>query len=235
MCKNRILIIENQKSQFKEIRTKLCQDFTVFPEVDDFVKIADWARISLTKRYDYAEQRYPGKRRRQATQDIADYINDKEIDVILIDHVLVGHHSGENGIHLARKLKDLEIEQPIIFLSRNEKNKESVKEDLEKESITDPIWVEKGYAGQGIGDNWYFKKNVVEKIKECIGQSINLLFDKLVNSELGNDSIEEINGLRGKHLNNIQKKQLKNFCAQNLANKTKNDLKELINELKNGQ
>lgn len=235
MCKDRILIIENQKSQFKEIRTKLCPDFTVFPEVENFVKFADWARISLTKRYDNAEQQDPGKRRRQATRDIADYINDKEIDVILIDHVLVGHHSGENGIHLARKLKDLEIEQPIIFLSRNEKNKESVKEDLEKESITDPIWVEKGYAGQGIGDDWYFKKNVVEKIKECIGQSINLLFDKLVNSALGSDYREKINNLRERPLSNLQKKQLKNFCAQNFATKEIKDLEELINDLKNGQ
>jgi len=233
MCKDRILIIENQESQFKEIRKKLCQDFTVLPEIDDFVKVADWTRISLITRYDYASQQ-PGERRKKALQKLVEYIANNEVDVIIIDHVLVGHHSGENGIHLARKLKDLNIEQPIIFLSRTERNKKSVEEDLKKEDITNSIWIEKGYAGQGIGDPWYFKTNVVAKIKVCIGQSINSMLDKLVNSCLGSAHREKINELREESFTTSQKKQLKNFCDQNLAICEDKDLLKLLEDLEDG-
>ncbi len=237
MCNYRVLIIENQVSQFKEICKKLSEYFYVLPQINDFVKVADWTRISLTKRYDYAYQQ-PGKRRKKTMQKLVEYITNNKVDVIIIDHILVGHHSGENGIHLARKLKDLNVEQPIIFLSRTERNKESVKRDLEREKITEPIWIEKGYAGKGIGDDWYFNKNVVEKIKGCIGQSVSQLLDKIAKSKtfkeknnfktlIDNLLKKDIRISRGKRI------ELEEF-VKTIGQKTSLNLETLLKSIENG-
>lgn len=231
MCKYGVLLIENQLTQYREIRRNLCKDFSIYPEEIEFVKLADWARISLTKRYDFASIQ-PGKRREKATKELVDYINSKEIEVIILDHVLVGHYSSENGIHLYRKLKELKVEQPIIFLSRTPQNDSKVQEDLRKQEINDPIWVEKGYAGQGIGDDWYFKKNVGNEILKCIGQSIDQRLDKIINSGAFSDMIDQINLLRGKPFNKGEKNELNIFLSNypNLAVADHNGLKILINK-----
>ncbi len=197
MCKYKVLLIENQFFQYKRISKNL-SNFIVLPEEKDFVEIIDCVRIYLTERYDSNSSIIKDQRRQKAIKYLIDYINNNDIDVILIDYVLVGHTPDKrlealDGIDLAKKLKDENIKIPIIFLSRYSENDKKIKNKLEKNKIKNYNWVEKGYAGQGIGDDWYFKTNVVNKIKEIIGLSVGVEgVDEEKNSEEFSDLVNRI-------------------------------------------
>lgn len=227
MSKHKILLIENQIIQYREIRTKLSLDFHVFPEENDFIEFTDHVRILLTKRYDNAYNS-PGERRIVAINWVLDYIKDKGIDVILMDHILVGHHSGENGIHLAKKFIDNHINIPIIFLSRSHINDQKVQETLNNVDIVDPIWVEKGYAGQGIGDDWYFKRNIIGKIKYIIGHPLNQIIDDLISLRSLSEFHEALQKLRDVEINSQQLKELREFRSGNPLLKDASILKNIL-------
>ena len=234
MDKDRILLIENQYFQYTEISMQL-KDFLVFPANDEFVKVIDWVRISLTKRYDYNSALNKKRKRENATNNLVNYINESSIDLILMDHILVGHHSGENGIYLAKKLKEHGIEIPIIFFSRTPKSDKKVQEELVYAGFENSDWIEKGFAGQGIGNEWYFEKNVVCRIKEYIGQNFNSILDILINKKYTTD-IERINKLRDKNWTKSQIDKLSRFLISypNPATYKKPDLEQIINEVENG-
>jgi hypothetical protein len=179
MNRHKILLIENQITQFKFITQKLSTDFDVYPKISDFIKYMNYVRICLTKRYDAATFNQ-GLRREKALNELVEYIRENKFNLIIIDHILVGYHDGENGIHLAMKLDKEGIKLPIIFLSRTSENNEDVKNKLPQSGITNTIWVEKGYAGQGLGNDTYFNKYVKYNINELLGKTIKQMLDSFL-------------------------------------------------------
>ncbi len=170
MGQKNILLIENQYTQFENIKdliTVCCMDeFIVYPDIKEFTTVADWVRISLNRRYDKS-------RRDDALKRLEKYIvSEKEIDLLIVDHILIGHTDGGNGIHLIKDLQSCNIQLPYIFLSRTPRNNRDVAKDLRKElQVTEPHqvnWIDKGYANIGIGTEDYFNRNVIPIIKNVI-------------------------------------------------------------------
>lgn len=93
----KIILIENQYTQFKEIRRHLCNSgFEVFPpeNQNEFKKFLDLIRIFLNKRYGGTEL---NSHRANAFKEILIIIEYEKPEIIIIDNILVGYHDPENG------------------------------------------------------------------------------------------------------------------------------------------
>lgn len=161
----KILVLENQVTQFEDIITALKKAFSnrrnltisTHPSKQDWLRIMNLVRIFLNPRYS-------SERQNIAIDKLKEYIESITPDYLIIDYRLSGSHNGKKGTFLARKLKTLGIMAPILFLSRTDHNDEDVKKEIEKEALGDCEWIPKGYAGSDIGDDSYFEKYVVENI-----------------------------------------------------------------------
>lgn len=156
----KILLIENQITQFFKIRQQLDEaGFQIYPgkEEEEVKKFLDLVKIFLTRRYGDLEE---GSRRSNVFSEILRIIKEEKPDIIIIDNLLVGYHNAENGIFLAKELRKFRVAVPIIFLSRTEQNNIETMNNLQQ--ITEPwIWIPKGYAGEGILEENYFKTHVI--------------------------------------------------------------------------
>lgn len=165
MKKRKILLIENQFSQFKEIYNRL-YEFEVFPPLEEYGQVMDLVRVFLN-------ERYPPQLRSLAETHLKSYVKDNQFDLYIIDYRLTGCHDGRKGDYLASKLRGFQsagITVPVLFLSGHPKNEENVLRTFE--DMPEPkAWVEKGYASSRIIDNDYFDLHVLSAIRKMLGAS----------------------------------------------------------------
>ncbi|HBR54266.1 MAG TPA: hypothetical protein DEA82_08785 [Flavobacteriaceae bacterium] len=162
-----ILIVENQVTQFEQIKDNLdIGGFTFFPnEFIDFLKIVK-----------VAVGNYNAKM--EAIQIIIEYIDNNSIDLIIMDHKIGSAYSDDDGIELAEKIRE-EVDVPILFLSRTKENEAKRLRNLktfQSDTCVKGIhweWVHKGIIGNEILEENYVKDNVIPKVKNLLVQSDN--------------------------------------------------------------
>jgi len=162
MKENRvILLIENQIEQYKNIKKYLNREgFTVYPTEENYIEFIDLIRIFLNNRYGGTEN---NTRRRKAFDEIINKLREYSPDFLFIDYKLIGNSDSENGYFLAKKFRIwAQIKTPILFLSKVNKNQESILNDIETNEVQPFVWATKGYAGQDINYKEYIKNVIVD-------------------------------------------------------------------------
>lgn len=169
--KRKILIIENQQSQFDGIG-ECMTDYWFFPEKSEYITFIDHVRV-------WVNELYEADYREKALTVIIDTINTKETELILMDHILGGAHHCLTGIDLAKEInqrrgKESKTFIPIAFLSKTEHNDEkrvSAYDEYEKQFNTSQ-WIHKGYFGDEILKKKYFNNRVIPQIETLLGKSL---------------------------------------------------------------
>ncbi|MCB0536948.1 MAG: hypothetical protein KDE33_05400 [Bacteroidetes bacterium] len=190
--RRKILIIENQELQFDGIIGCL-NDYSFFPEKEDYVKFIDHVRVWVNELYkeDYREK---------AIEFILNSINTNEIELILMDHILGGAHHCLTGIDLAKEINQRRINEsktaiPIAFLSKTEHNDEKRVSAYEEYKKTSNIseWIHKGYFGDEILKKDYFNSRVILIIEKLLGateeQRFWIDFDVVLSLQYPNNQI----------------------------------------------
>jgi hypothetical protein len=184
--KIKIAIIENQITHFKKIYDRLKDNgnnFEIVPkkDEDEYIKITNWARI-------YLDSRYGQEKREKARDALKEFLEKAELDLIIIDHVLLGFTldltMNPDGIKLINDLWEISevIKKiPVIFLSSAHPNDFTVLKRLQKINNDDtikikPVWEhKKPTATSGpIGDNAYFKQIIIPTIIELVDKAKSL-------------------------------------------------------------
>lgn len=218
--KKRIVVIENQYTQFKKIRDYLSEYYDVYPrkDLEEFKEFIDLVRVFLNPRYGNLEE---DSIREKAFGKLLKFITENiHPEIIIIDYILVGCHEAKNGIFLAKKFRENGIFVPFIFLSREWLDNYNVIEKYNK--ISEPKkWIEKGFAGKDILDEDYFTKHVLPQINSImINDSIYL--DELKSSvyniiesnafdqdEWKNEVFKELNNIYiAKNINEINQEKI---------------------------
>ena len=172
--KRTILIIENQQSQQDEISSCLRDHYVVCPDDRDFVYFIDNVRVWVNKEYDDGY-------REKALKYIIQVLNDenRNVELILMDHKLGGAHECNTGIDLARALnearKTTDSLFPVIFISKTEhtdKNRITDFDSYQNDYPNTSEWVHKGYFGDEILERAFLEKNVIPKIESLLKKSI---------------------------------------------------------------
>lgn len=168
--KRRILIIENQFTQFKDI-VKLLDNsgFDSFPNADNFDQYLDAIKI-------YLNPRYTMDRRSLFLNKLIEMTSNYNPELLIIDHILIGAHDAEDGIDLAIKFREKNFNQPIIFFSRTEQNHIDVCVKLPKVS-DNKEWISKGYSGADILEEAFFIERVIPRIQYLLPT---LLSEKII-------------------------------------------------------
>jgi len=194
--KRKILIIENQYTQFSKIFGNLGVDeFKKYPNIehDKYVHFIDHVRV-------WVNEKYIEDQRKRAIKYINKLINKEGIELILMDHILGGAHHCKTGIDLAYTINKTRKESntiiPVLFLSKtkhDDKKREKggnifgtkikgINEYGVEFNESNYKWVHKGYFGDEILDPKYFELNVIPKIQELLGASEEERFWKAVNN-----------------------------------------------------
>lgn len=173
----KIVIIENQLTQFEKIRNKLayCEDtYNIYPDIDSYKEFLDWIRI-------YLDTRYEEKRRLNFFRKIVNKIKEENPDLLIIDHILVGCHSGKTGIDLALKLRtEGKIATPILFLSRSDLNTPHISSQYPK--IAEPReWVSKNSKKKENLEDAYFNDHIMDIIKKLLKKERTPIKDRIIN------------------------------------------------------
>ncbi len=173
MCERaNVLLIENQSLQYNTICEMLCSHYNVFPEEGDYERFIDWVRIFANLRYKTAHLR--NSRRDDAFDFIIKFIDANKIVFLIIDYKLTGFADGGSGIFLAKAIRE-KRDLPILFLSRMDRNEQSVMEELEKltnDGFENFGWIEKGFAGSGLGNQAYYDNHVLKKIEALLDNEL---------------------------------------------------------------
>lgn len=169
MSSPKILVIENQLTQFETIHRFLGTDFQIFPENKrlKYRSFINLIRVFLHTgygEYHHNEDSYRGK----VFKEILEEIDRFDPKVILMDHILLGFHEANDGIDLAKFLRRAGISTPIIFLSRTRTN--SAKAINAKQHVSDCDWLPKGIDGQENLTADYLLTKVTDQIKLRIAQ-----------------------------------------------------------------
>lgn len=165
------MLIENQFTQFKLISDfiincdliKEGEKYEVYPKntLIDYKSFIDIVRVLLNPRYD---------KDKGILNQLISIIESFSPHLIIIDHILVGHHQAEDGLDLALKLRENKIAEPFLFLSRTEQNNiEVYKKYPLIQGIKD--WENKGNTGDGFLTKPHFNGYVWPKIVNLIAQS----------------------------------------------------------------
>ncbi len=170
--KTKILIIENQQTQFENIYDNSFDNYICFPNKGNFIDFIDNIRVIVNK--EYGE-----KLRKIAFSFLLDYIDKNNIELIIMDHILGGAYHCLTGIDLADAINKSFIENekgliPILFLSKSEHNDPKRVESKEgkigfieyEKEYKNTLWVNKGLFGDEILKKEYFLKFVSPKIDE---------------------------------------------------------------------
>ena len=171
--KRKILIVENQQRQHKEIVTCLGEFYEVYPDHHEYICFIDNVRVWVNEGYkpDY---------RAVALTYLNNFIQEHEhFELILMDHKLGGAHKCKTGIDLAMELnrprKETNCELPVIFISKTEHTDENRIERFDAYQSKYPNtsnWVHKGYFGDEILQPEFLEKNVIPEIESLLKKSI---------------------------------------------------------------
>lgn len=228
----RILVIENQQTQYERIKKYLdAREYTVMPSDEEYIDFIDNVKI-------YINPRYEGVKKQNAWKSIEGKVD--EADLLLIDHKLSGTHIGKTGIGLAVDIVWKIGNFPILFFSRTDKGERSVKDELEKlQGIEgkDWIWVDKGYSGESLFNEGYFKEYVVKGIESLDFYSLGKLVERV--EKIGVPSCREkkkyfscLEQIRGKKWIGKTKRDLIHLLKKQEENvaSNKENLKKFISE-----
>lgn len=156
-AKKRILLIDNQKTQYLKI-AGLLPEYEIFPG-GEYDKFMNWVRIWVTVSY-------KSKRKNFVIGEIISRIRTWEIDLFIIDFKLAANTGGSTGIYLGQRLLSEFNQVPIIYLSRTPYNSKDLGD--ERLRVNPEQWVEKGYTGLNILDQPYFDLHVRKKIRQLL-------------------------------------------------------------------
>lgn len=188
----KVLLIENQFAQFQRFRknlaprhwpdnfAKFCE---VYPQEDlaSFCWFMDLVRVYLNPRFgDFTQQ----SKRHKALLEILKVIRQRHFHLIILDYILVGSHDALNGIALARKLRDENIDIPILFISREHHDKYHIRKKLTAD-LEPYYWVNKGHAGRDIQKTKFFKKQVLSVATQLISESDLFVYRDKINKIKG--------------------------------------------------
>lgn len=162
----KILIIENQITQFKMISEHLkTNGYHPIPSPEEYTGFLDYVRIQINPQYGETYKT-------ECFNKIMEYITAQSPDLIIMDHILGGSCKCETGIGLALKLcKPIPIPIPVLFLSRTEHTEKNRVEEYEKFRNQQPgisEWTHKGYFGDGILEENYFKSHVIPSVERLL-------------------------------------------------------------------
>ena len=112
---------------------------------------------------------------------IANKIKEENPDLLIIDHILVGCHSGKTGIDLALRLRmEGEIATPILFLSRSDLNTPHISSQYPK--IAEPReWVSKNSKKKENLEDTYFNSHIMETIKKLLEKERATIKERIIN------------------------------------------------------
>lgn len=220
----KILVIENQVTQFDTISEHLNTKYQIFPISDDYLKLIDNVRVWINEQYspDY---------RKSAIDYINKFIDSEEICLILMDYKLGGAHSCLKGTDLAKKLnkkrtKNNKSTLPVIFLSKSEHTDKIRVKDFEayEKKFSNTLWVHKGYFGEEILEKGYFKKYVLDEIEKMLPMDISERTIGILNEFIIRK--EPINNLSGGGIGNLKKSL--NLCKELLSKIQANAIDENV-------
>lgn len=190
----KIIIIENQITQFKVLRKGLVANNVVsngdiYPDVEEWKSFMSHVKIAINEDYDDI---ISGEYRRIAKTMIFEKIREFKPDIFIIDYLL-GGTTCEKGVELAQDIVD-NIVSPqfsIIFLSRElplGDDYDRFKEKYKGKIYID--WLSKSYSQDEVLEKNYIKEvlcrelktvltknNLSEKLKEYYNKTKNSQFD----------------------------------------------------------
>ena len=163
MPPNRILLVENQKTQFEKIfRILNAGEIEVRPSLEEYDHFMDWVRIWANPGYNqtYQDQMFA---RLQAL------ITKEAIRLFILDYKLSGSKDGRTGLGLAESLtKSCQVNpKHIILLSRLPRNSPEL--EAEWVLVDQYWWIEKGYGGNTVLEENYIEKYIKTKVIELLG------------------------------------------------------------------
>ncbi len=171
--KRKILLVENQKFQFDKIIGFNCLIYyDLFPNENNFIRFIDNVRVWVNSEY------FAGYRN-NALKYIKDFINENNIELIIMDHILGGAYHCLTGVDLAEEInrdKNIDDCMPVLFLSKteqNEKHRMTKYENYKKKYPEDICtkWIHKGYFGDEILSEEYFEKMIIPEIHKLFAGS----------------------------------------------------------------
>lgn len=209
----KLLIIENQITQFDTISELLNEKYQPFPSNDDYLKFIDNVRVWINKQY---EKVY----RKKALDYLLEFINTEEIRLIVMDYKLGGANYCLVGTDLAEKINKKRTKNnkrtiPVIFLSKTEHtDRIRVKNfDAYKKKFPNTMWIHKGYFGEEILAMGYFQKYVLVEIEKMLPLDITTNTIGILNEFIIRK--EPINNLSGGVIGNLKKSL--NLCKELLS------------------
>jgi hypothetical protein len=184
MSEYKILLVENQQSQFEKIHyrfndynnSNVSDRFRVFPDSNNFLMFIDCVRVFVNTNYgmygNYIENNLTY--REFAMSKIINEIDTNGIGLILMDYKLGAGYRCKSGIFLAEQINKLRETKnkpylPVVFISKDLKNKKI--DDELREYNYQYEWVHKGYFGDEILNEEYFNNNVIDAINRCFGKT----------------------------------------------------------------
>lgn len=175
----RILIIDNQYTQFEQLKSRIKEldrkknEFEVFPEGEESfkslltsVKVFIYDGEKKSDDPDPAMEAKHAEYRQRAWMNILSYVND--CDIILMDFRLGSSLTCLTGLELSQKIWE-EKDVPVLILSRDEQTREDISVDWKrvKEDNESRIrWLVKGYWGAELLPLGFVSANIVPEIRK---------------------------------------------------------------------
>jgi CheY-like chemotaxis protein len=170
--KRKILIIENQKTQFDEFYEifKEFKNYEIIPDRENFLSF-------ITKVRKYVNTNYPNQFRDAGFDSI--FEDAKTADLILMDYKLGASFKCLSGIWLAKdinkKIKTLNngiTSLPIVFMSKDQENTKKISDELTnyEKDFKNYKWVHKGYFGKEILQPDFFKEKMIPAIEDLLNE-----------------------------------------------------------------
>lgn len=171
---SKIIVIENQMTQFLSLRTGLVTNDVassedIFPKEKEWKSFMNHIKIAINKDYDYIET---GEYRRIAKTKIFEIIQAFKPDLLIIDYLL-GGTTCEKGVKLAKEIvKGVKKPNPqfsIVFLSREQPSDDDY--DRFRQEFNNKIyidWLSKSYSHDKILEDKYLSEVLCEDIKAIL-------------------------------------------------------------------
>ncbi len=225
MMSIRVGIIENQITHFRKISRRLdrcnphpSNQFEIFPTEENYDSVTNLARIAL-------DFRYTEKRMRIARGILAKRLNDEDLDVLIVDHILLGftpRHISEDssqmghhpdGINLIKNMFDSELcdptlnNCPVLFLSSTPYNSRSIAhyylDDWPRDVEIDWRGKNQEYDPDAFGSDYYYTHDIIKKLIEMakVGsldiEELETQFIEIINIlDIGNIEQNNINKIK---------------------------------------
>lgn len=168
---SKLIIIENQKTQFIVLRRGLVANGIITDDIFPLENVNSWqsfincVKIAINQDYDYIDS---GEYRRIAKEKLYNIIITEKPSILIIDYLL-GGTTCEKGVELAQDIID-KVDNPqfsIIFLSRERSNSDYDNLRVKNNNIYID-WLSKSYSQDENLEANYIKNKLCKEIKEVL-------------------------------------------------------------------